>query len=129
MSNAQIIVIIDDDDLIRESMQSLLESLGYASETFASAEEYVRSDHVRDTACLIVDVQMPGMTGFDLQDWMISNQYCTPIIFMSGLSTAAVKVRAKATIGTGFLDKPVNVARLEEYLKRALNGSGRPPDD
>jgi FixJ family two-component response regulator len=123
------ISIIDDDDLVREAMQALIESLGYDSEAFASAEDYVKSDRVSDTSCLIVDVQMPGMTGFDLQDWLIENSYCTPMIFMSGLSAERYKERVKETIAIGFLSKPINVGRLEEYLKKALNGSGGPPDD
>src|ERR1700728_1233454 len=129
MSKVPIISIVDDDDLVREAMQALIESLGYASEAFASAEEYLKSDRVRDTACLIVDVQMPGMTGFDLQDWLIDNCYRTPMIFISGYPAERYQGRVKESIAVGFLSKPINVGRLEEYLKKTLNGSGGPPDE
>jgi FixJ family two-component response regulator len=125
MPKAAIVTIVDDDELIRESMQAFIESLGYTSEAFASAEEYIASDRARATSCLVVDVQLPGMSGFDLQDWLISNQYRTPIIFISGFYAEPLKGRMKETVAVGFLTKPVNVGLLEEYLKEALRRWGQ----
>jgi FixJ family two-component response regulator len=81
------IAVIDDDELVREGVECLIRSLGYDVDTFASAEEYLASDGAHDSSCIILDVQMPGMTGIDLQERLIDNGLCIPIIFMSALST------------------------------------------
>ena len=66
-----------------KSTRGLIRSMGYAAETFASAEEYLRSNRAADTACLISDIQMPGMNGADLQDRLIADGHRTPIIFVT----------------------------------------------
>ena len=80
------ISIIDDDRSVREAVKSLIRSLGYEAVTFASAEEYLGADGARDSECIITDVQMPGMTGTDLQDRLIADGFRKPIILMSALS-------------------------------------------
>src|ERR1700745_1347501 len=80
------ISIIDDDRSVREAVESLIRSLGYEAVTFASAEEYLVAEGARESECVITDVQMPGMTGMDLQDRLIADGYRRPIIFMSALS-------------------------------------------
>ena len=67
--------------------------MGYAAETFASAEEYLQSDRVADTACLITDIQMPGMNGADLQDRLIADGYRMPIIFITAFPTRRLRAR------------------------------------
>ena len=81
------IAIVDDDDSVRELTRGLIRSLGYVAITFASAEDYLQSDSVRDTSCLITDVKMPGMNGVDLQDELIAEGHRTPIIFMTSFPT------------------------------------------
>jgi FixJ family two-component response regulator len=116
------ISIIDDDRSVREGIKSLVRSLGYDAATFASAEEYLGSDCVRDSECLITDLQMPGMTGVDLQDRLIADGFRKPIIIMSALSAEEAPVRAKTAGAFGFLRKPFSDERLIECLNKALKG-------
>jgi FixJ family two-component response regulator len=110
------ISIIDDDRSVREAVKSLIRSLGYEAITFASAEEYLDAEGVHDSECVITDVQMPGMTGIDLQDRLIADGYRRPIIFMSALSAED----AGATAASRFLRKPFSDERLIDCLDRAL---------
>jgi FixJ family two-component response regulator len=116
------ISIIDDDRSVREAIKSLVRSLGYDAATFASAEEYLGSDCVRNSECLITDLQMPGMTGVDLQDRLIADGFRKPIIIMTALSAEEAPVRAKAAGAFGFLRKPFSDERLIECLNKALKG-------
>jgi FixJ family two-component response regulator len=115
------IAVIDDDELVREGVAWLIRSLGYDVDKFASAEEYLASDGIDNSSCIILDVRMPGMTGIDLQERLIDNGLSIPIIFMSALSTQALTTRVTQKIGTiGLLSKPFNAESLIEYLNRAL---------
>src|SRR3954451_21934637 len=78
-----IISIVDDDDGVREATASLVRSLGYRASTFASADEFLKSEQVSNTSCLITDVRMPGMSGIDLQDRLIADGHRIPIIFIT----------------------------------------------
>ena len=75
------ISIIDDDRSVRETVKSLIRSLGYEAVTFASAEEYLGAGRVRESECIITDIHMPGMTGLDLRDRLVADGYRRPIIF------------------------------------------------
>jgi FixJ family two-component response regulator len=114
------ISIIDDDRSVREGIKRLVRSLGYDAATFASAEDYLGSDCIRVSECLITDLQMPGMTGVDLQDRLFADGYRKPIIFMSALSAEEAPFRAKAAGAFGFLRKPFSDERLIECLEKAL---------
>ena len=116
------ISIIDDDRSVRESVKSLVRSLGYDAATFASAEEYLASDCLRDSKCVITDLQMPGMTGVDLRDRLIADGYRKPIIFMSALPAEQVPLRATAAGAFGFMRKPFSDERLIQCLDKALKG-------
>jgi FixJ family two-component response regulator len=118
---AAMISIIDDDESIREATRSLIRSLGYKVETFASAEEYLES--ARNTSCIITDVHMPGMTGVDLQDRLIADGDCAPIIFMSAYPEEKVRGRVMESGAIGFLNKPLVFECLIECLGKALKGS------
>ena len=122
MSEVPKISIIDDDELVLESMECLILSLGYDVVTFASAEDFLTSSHVWGTSCLVTDVQMPGMTGVELQKRLIADGYHLPVIFMSGLSDEKIRASVVKTGAIGFLDKPVDVVCLVELLKKALKG-------
>jgi len=117
-----VISIIDDDQSVRDAMESLVRSLGYAAASFASAEEYLRSDRVGDSSCLITDLRMPGMSGADLQDLMIADGYATPIIFMTASRDEEVRMRVLNAGAIGFLRKPIDDRSLIECLKDALRG-------
>jgi FixJ family two-component response regulator len=115
-----VISIIDDDRSVREAVKSLVRSLGYEAVTFASAEEYLGASRDRDSECIITDVQMPGMTGIDLQDRLIADGYRKPIILMSALSAEDAGADASTTAASRFLKKPFSDERLIDCLDRVL---------
>jgi FixJ family two-component response regulator len=114
------IAIVDDDSSVREAAKKLIRSLGYATATFASAEEFLESGHLRDTACLITDVQMPGMSGVDLHDHLNASGHSTPVIFVTAYPEKSVRARALNAGAFGFLSKPFSEESLIECLDRAL---------
>ena len=126
MAKSHVISIIDDDPSVREATQSLIRSLGYDAEVFASAEEYLQSDNLTDSACLITDLHMPGMSGSDLQDRLIADGYQIPIIFVTAYYEDRVRDRVMDAGAFGFLRKPFNDESLIACLDRALHaGSTR----
>jgi FixJ family two-component response regulator len=114
------ISIVDDDKSVREAAKLLVRSLGYASATFESAEEFLASGRLSDTACVITDVQMPGMSGVDLQNHLTENGHCVPMIFVTAYPEASVRARALNAGAFGFLSKPFSEDSLIECLDRAL---------
>jgi CheY-like chemotaxis protein len=114
------ICVIDGDDLVREAIESLIQSLGYEVETFASAAEYLASNRAHNYSCIIADVQMPDMAGIDLQKRLIGTGNPTPIIFMGAHSTEALARHAAEAGAVGFLRKPLKAESLIEYLAKAL---------
>jgi FixJ family two-component response regulator len=114
------ISIVDDDRSVREAAKALIRSLGYRAATFASAEEFLESDHLHDTACLITDVQMPGMSGVDLQCHLAANGYCMPVILVTAYPEESVRARALDAGAFGFLSKPFSEESLIACLDRAL---------
>jgi FixJ family two-component response regulator len=114
------ISIVDDDKSVREAAKALIRSLGYTAATFASAEEFLESGRLYDTACLITDVQMPGMSGVDLQCNLAANGHCTPVIFVTAYPEENVRARALDAGAFGFLSKPFSEEDLIACLDRAL---------
>ena len=94
MSNTPVISIIDDDLSVRTATDNLVRSLGYAVETFASAEEFLHSPRLNDTSCVIADVRMPAMSGLDLQAHLIADGRRFPFIFITAFSVEADRARA-----------------------------------
>lgn len=113
------ISILDDDKSVRESANSLIRSLGYATATFASGEEFLESGCLSDTECLVTDVRMPGMSGVDLQSRLIENGNRTPIIFVTATPDERTRERALSAGALGFLTKPFSVESLITCLDRA----------
>jgi FixJ family two-component response regulator len=114
------ISIVDDDKSVREAAKMLIGSLGYATATFASAEEFLESGRLRDTACVITDVQMPGMSGVDLQSHLTANGHCTPMIFVTAYPEESLRARAMNGGAFGFLSKPFSEDSLIACLDRAM---------
>jgi FixJ family two-component response regulator len=108
------IAVIDDDVLMRETLEDCMESAGYAVDGFGSAEAFLASGPSRNPACLIVDIQLPGITGLELQDRLARADNHVPIIFVSAQGTAANREKAIRQGAAGFLSKPF---RREELLK------------
>ena len=114
------IAIVDDDEALREGMKSLVRSLGYSVSTFGSAEEFLNSEQISRTSCLITDLQMPGLSGLDLQDRLIATGHRFPVIFLTGFPDEDVRMRAMKAGAIGFLSKPCRDEHLLGYLNKAL---------
>jgi FixJ family two-component response regulator len=99
-----------------------LRSLGYGATTFAPVEDFLESNQVNDTSCLISDVQMPGLSGVKLQSHLIAQGYRTPMIFVTSCPKENTRARALKAGAIGFLTKPFNEERLIEYIHAALAG-------
>ena len=116
------IAIIDDDEPVRITMSSLVRSLGFKAIAFSSAEEYLASPQRHAFACLISDVQMPGMSGLDLQDRLAAEGHGLPIIFITAFPHENLERRARAAEAVCVLNKPFESHVLVECIQRALNG-------
>jgi FixJ family two-component response regulator len=121
------ISIIDDDPSIRAATDGLVRSLGYRAVTFASAEDYLQSDCIHDTSCVIADVQMPGLSGVELQSLLIARGYRTPMIFVTAFPEGGVCRRVLEAGAIGFLSKPFDEERLIEHLQTALRSRNSGP--
>jgi len=131
MSEIPLITVVDDDAAIREAVQSLIRSVGLRAEGFASAPDCLQSGHLQDTACLIVDVRMPGMSGLELQQQLTTAQCPLPIIFITAHGDAATRARALSAGAVAFLDKPFSDEVLLRMVQAALpsvrgDGAGSP---
>jgi FixJ family two-component response regulator len=120
-----LISIIDDDESIRESTKGFVRSLGYQAATFASAEEFLRSDSVSSTSCLITDVQMPGLSGIELQRGLIAQGVQMPTIFITAFPEEETRARAMKAGALGYLSKPFSEDSLLRCLSTALGTPDR----
>jgi FixJ family two-component response regulator len=118
------IAIIDDDESVRASTSSLVRSHGYTVFTFASAKEFLRSDRLDDTSCIISDVRMPEMTGVELQSHLLSRGRHFPFIFITAFPEEGNFERAMKAGATCFLTKPFDGPSLIACLKTALEKHG-----
>jgi FixJ family two-component response regulator len=117
------IAIIDDDEPVRITMSSLVRSLGFNAIVFSSAEEYLLSPQRYRSSCLISDVQMPGMSGLDLQSRLAAEGHRVPIIFVTAFPHPNIEKRAHASGATCVLNKPFESQALVECIQRALRAS------
>ena len=122
MNPKPLIAVVDDDSSLRESTQLLLRSAGYRTEAFASAREFLDSPQVDATACLILDVRMPGMDGFELQRFLNGAQRQIPIIFITAHATEIEEESARKAGAVDFLRKPVNDEKILNAIQAALTG-------
>ena len=120
MPKVPVISIVDDDESVREATKGLVRSLGYVAATFASGEEFLNSDRVNDTSCLITDVQMPGLDGLELQSRLTTMGRHVPIIFVTSFPQERIRARALKAGAFGFLSNPFSDASLIACLDRAL---------
>jgi FixJ family two-component response regulator len=120
----RVISVVDDDASVRAATDNLLRSLGYAVCTFVSAEEFLRSVYLSDTSCVIADVQMPGMSGVDLQARLLTQGYRVPFIFMTAFPEETIRARALKAGAICFLTKPFDRLTLIRCLDTALERHG-----
>ena len=119
-TSAPVISIVDDNESFRRATAGLIKSLGYAAASFGSAEEFLRSERLDDTACLISDVQMPGMSGIELQSRLAIRGHRLPIIFVTAYPESNVRQQALACGALGFLNKPFSEQELISCIDQAL---------
>ena len=114
------VVIVDDDDLIRTSLQGLLKSAGLLAQSFASAEEFLKSGLQHHTACLIADIRMPGMSGLELQAQLNADHCRIPTIFITAHGDEKMRLQAMRAGAVEFLAKPFDDEALLERVRAAL---------
>jgi FixJ family two-component response regulator len=115
-----IIAIVDDDEALREALGSLMKAAGFVAKTFASAEEFLACDDCDDTACLILDVRLPGMSGIDLQRRLAESNRRLPIIFVTAHGDASLRDSLMRAGAAAFLYKPVRSDALLKEIQTAL---------
>jgi len=116
----QLLSVVDDDVSVRESLPDLLGEFGFATRSFSSAEEFLSSDCVDDTGCLILDIAMPGMSGPELHQELMRRGREIPTIFITGQSDETIRVRLLKLGAVDLLLKPLNDEALVAAIKTAL---------
>ena len=120
----QLISVVDDDASVRSATVDLLASAGFVCEAFASADAYLQSDAANRTACLILDVRMPGLNGFELQRLLSDEGRAVPIIFITSYPNERVRWRAIRGGAICYLSKPYSEEELLGCIRLALDASG-----
>ena len=120
MSAPPLISIVDDDDSLRNSLNNLIRSVGFGAQGFSSAEAFLKSNQLHDTACLILDVRMPGMSGLDLQRQLMAADCQIPIVFITSHGDDDARSRALAAGAVEFLYKPFREEALLNAIHTAL---------
>jgi FixJ family two-component response regulator len=123
MTTLPLISVVDDDESVRESLPDLLREFGFEARAFSSAEEFLASDGVGQTRCLVLDVAMPGMTGPDLQQELARRRQEIPIIFVTAHADETVRPRLLERGAVECLSKPFSEAALLAALDAALRVS------
>lgn len=114
------IAVVDDDESVRQAIDNLLRSLGFVVRSFASGADFLQSHRKRRVACLISDLQMPTMSGIDIQAALAEQGDPTPVILITAFPNDAVKARALRAGAVGFLTKPFDGNALIACVERAL---------
>ena len=115
------VVIVDDDELVRESLIGLMKVAGFPALTFASAEEFLNSGKQEHTTCLIADIRMPGMSGLELQSRLSRDNLRIPIIFITAQGDEKMRMQALRAGAVEFLAKPFDDDALLDSVRAALN--------
>jgi FixJ family two-component response regulator len=118
-----LVSVVDDDESVRESLPDLLRQCGFEVEAFSSADEFLASDVVRRTRCLILDIAMPGMTGLDLQRELTSRRQEIPIVFITAHEDETTRPRVLKAGAVECLFKPFSETALLEAVHAALRAS------
>ena len=123
MATRPLITVVDDDESVRESLPDLLKEFGFDTQTFSSAEEFLASESITETRCLVLDVAMPGMTGPDLQRELKNRDQSIPIVFITGQRDEAIRPRLIAQGAVDCLFKPFEPNDLLQALNTALGAN------
>jgi FixJ family two-component response regulator len=122
VAKAPTVAVVDDDDAVRDALSNHLSSLGLTVATFASAEAFLASPACADAACLIADIQMPGMSGLDLQRHLAGSGNRIPVILITAFPRDHLRQQAEAEGAFGFLAKPFDGRLMIDCIERALAG-------
>jgi FixJ family two-component response regulator len=117
---SQDVSVVDDDESVRQALAALLRSAGFRVTTFVSAEEFLGSPHVGATGCLILDLRLPGMSGLELQQRLVSAGRRFPIVILTAHGDDAARSRALAAGATAFMPKPFDGEALLSTVQSAL---------
>jgi len=120
-ADAPTVIIVDDDALVRGSIQGMLKSIGLRSEAFATPQEFLQSKRSDGPSCLILDVQLPGLSGLDFQQALADAGFEIPIIFITGHGDIPMSVKAMKSGAVEFLTKPFQDEDLLEAIQQALD--------
>jgi len=123
MPGVPLISIVDDDDSLRNSLDNLIRSVGFRAQGFPSAEAFLSSNQVHDTACLILDVRLPGMNGLELQRKIVAANWRIPVIFITSHADGDARARALEAGAVAYLYKPFREEELLNAIDAALNHS------
>ena len=119
-TKTNLVAIIDDDESVRSALEGLMKAVGLPARAFASAEEFLKSGQQHQTACLIADIRMPGMSGLDLQARLNSQKCRIPTIFITAHGDADMRMQALRAGAVEFLAKPFSDDVLLEQVRAAL---------
>ena len=119
-AKTRLVAIVDDDDSMRSALQGLLKAVGLPAQAFASGEEFLKSGHRHQTACLIADIRMPGMSGLELQAHLNADRCRIPIIFITAHGDEKMRMQALRAGAVEFMAKPFNDEALLESVRAAL---------
>ncbi len=122
MHKHRLVAIVDDDESVRLATSSLVRSLGWEVRLFASAIEFLDSGCAAEVACVISDIQMPGMAGLEMQKRLAANRILVPVIFITAFCTQAIRKQAMENGALCFLCKPVDGAEIQACLDRVVRG-------
>jgi FixJ family two-component response regulator len=120
VSRERLIAVIDDDESFRVALVDSLSSLGYGARGFAAAEEFIAGDGTQPYDCVITDIHMPGMSGFDLMRRLLAHHSSVPVIMITAHEEPGLEARAAAIGAVCVLRKPFEADALTHYLERAL---------
>lgn len=121
MNPLSLISVVDDDESVRESLRGLIRSVGFAVKVFASAEEFLNSEALRNTDCLILDMRMPGMSGLDLQRRLAARHSGIPVIFITAHGDQEERARLLRDGAVDYLLKPFSEEALLNAIDAALS--------
>jgi|SRR5882724_3069319 len=127
--DAQIVSIVDDDESLRRSLRNLLGSVGFRVETFASAEAFLQTNHHDQTGCLVLDLRMPGMNGFDLLRHLSGTGSRIPTVILTAHGADEARQRSLQAGAVAFLSKPFNGNALIDVVRTALSQRRPRPEE
>jgi FixJ family two-component response regulator len=120
-ASAPTVFVVDDDDLVRASIQGMLKSVGLRSETFGTAQDFLRSKRSEGPSCLVLDIRLPGVNGLDFQHQLVDAGILIPVIFITGHGDIPMTVKAMKSGAVEFLTKPFRDQDLLDAIQQALD--------